>query len=77
MKMLSRRKALINKPMRQFLINRAQTLHHQARQFPKTRYVVKNWLCQALRFAEQAGDEALYREILCAYLPLSAAGKKN
>lgn len=67
----------ISESMRQFLIDRAQTLHHEARQFPKTRRVVRNWLCQALRFAKQAGDETLYQEILHACLPMSAANKNQ
>jgi len=61
--MLSRRKALINEPMRQFLIDRAQTLYYEARQFPKTRRVAENWICQALRLARRAGDMELYRQI--------------
>jgi len=64
MKMLSRRKALINEPMRQFLIDRAQTLCYEARQFPKTWRVAANWIRQALRLAKQAGDMELYRQIL-------------
>jgi len=64
MKMLSRRKALINEPMRQFLIDRAQTLYYEARQFPKTRRVAENWIRLALRFAKQVGDMELYRQTL-------------
>jgi len=64
MKMLSRRKALINEPMRQFLIDRAQTLHYEALQFPKTRHVAENWIRQARRLAKQAGDAELYRQLL-------------
>jgi len=53
----------INEPMRQFLIDRAQTLYYEARQFPKTRRVAENWICQALRLARRAGDMELYRQI--------------
>jgi len=53
----------INEPMRQFLIDRAQTLYYEALHFPKTRRVAVNWICQALRLARRAGDMELYRQI--------------
>lgn len=53
----------INEPTRQFMIDRAQTLYYEARQFPKTRRVAVNWICRALRLARQAGDADLYRQI--------------
>ena len=53
----------INEPMRQFLIDRAQTLYYEARQFPQTRRVAENWICRALRLARRAGDAELYWRI--------------
>jgi len=53
----------INEPMRQFLIDRTQTLYYEARQFPKTRRVAENWICRALRLARRAGDVELYWQI--------------
>jgi len=63
MKMLKRRKAPINEPMRQFMIDRAQTLSYEARQFPQTRRVAENWICRALSLARRAGDMELYWQI--------------
>lgn len=56
----------INEPMRQFMIDRAQTLHYEARQFPQTRRVAVNWIRRALRLAGQARDADLYRSIAAA-----------
>jgi len=53
----------INEPMRQFLIDRSQTLYYEARQFPKTRRVAENWICRALSLARRAGDMELYWQI--------------
>jgi len=53
----------MNEPMRQFLIDRAQTLYYEARQFPKTRHVAVNWICRALHLARRMGDMELYWQI--------------
>jgi len=53
----------MNEPMRQFLIDRAQTLYYEARQFPKTRHVAVNWICRALHLARRMGDMGLYWQI--------------
>jgi len=66
----------INEPMRQFLIDRSQTLYHEARQFPKTRRVAENWICRALSLARRAGDVELYRQI-CAQLSANARKRKK
>lgn len=66
----------INEPMRQFLIDRAQTLYYEARQFPQTRRVAENWICRALRLAKQAGDMELYRQILIETPPCDTKTEK-
>jgi len=76
----------INEPMRQFLIDRTQTLYYEALKFPKTRRVAENWICRALRLARRAGDMELYRQISHSEhfygtkmkkMTLSSQGKKN
>lgn len=66
----------INEPMRQLLIDRAQTLCYEARQFPKTRRVAANWICRALNLARREGDVEMYRQI-CAQLSLMHENEKE
>jgi len=67
----------MNEPMRQFLIDRAQTLYYEARQFPKTWRVASNWICRALRLAKWAGDMELYWQICAQLSPMHENEKDN